>query len=540
MNFQPVNPRLPSAVAAFLATAGVSLTQSARVLFDVLPPASTAFANGANRIVTPGDLNGDGTPDFVVGLPLSKNGAGDVIAFDGKTGQVLWTVTGASGAGTCSGTGADALGASLAVVGDWSVPTDGISEIAIGVPGFEVSTGPGACAALGQVLIVNGKTGAIMDVTPNPGGNSKFGSSMSASQDFDQDGVGDLLVLDSGSVVNLTLSVTRGIGGLITVALVPPPAGIAPTQLGPTMDFDGDGRREELVVSDPASNAVEVWNMVNLTVLAHLTGPANSQFGFALESRFDPSSSMDWLLVGAPNALNFAGQVSEFKNTALVHLVTGAPNQRLGRSLAWGDVDANTKDELLAGGTFAVPVQVIDPAIGAVLQTATPNLPVNPVFVQVDDVAMLGDVDGDGFQDFVVAAGAFNGSRVQVMAGGPAVVLNPSFGPGCHPTGGPIPALTTTGYSPGNQTFSVSYPVPRQFTSMILATGTPDPLGSPCGGWLAQAQVFGTLNSLRQITVNVPLSLLGLNLGTQVVVFDVSAGPLVVVMTNAIAGTIGW
>ena len=130
-----------------------------------------------------GDVNGDGTPDVVVGAPGQTDGngnAGHAYVFDGDnlSGDPIEVLTGA-------GANGGNFGASLTPVGDL-VATDGVTDFVVGAPG-ELS-------GEGQVYFVDGSTvgGTVSTTTytsPNEGG--AFGAAVDS---FGAAGNRDLLV----------------------------------------------------------------------------------------------------------------------------------------------------------------------------------------------------------------------------------------------------------------------------------------------------------------------------------------------------------
>ena len=104
-------------------------------------------------LADPGDLNGDGVADLVVGAPGyavgGSNNKGRVFAFSGATGAVLWTADGVP----LSGAFGKVVGATADVTGD------GVPDLVVGDPGWG-----GSSTGLGRVVFVNGATGTLVGV----------------------------------------------------------------------------------------------------------------------------------------------------------------------------------------------------------------------------------------------------------------------------------------------------------------------------------------------------------------------------------------
>ncbi len=113
-------------------------------------------------VAGPGDLNGDGYPDLVVGTPPT------VRVYSGATGGELYLVTGPS-----------SFGQTLAAAGD--VDGDGRPEFLVGAP-YSVSA-----------YLYSGATGVLIHSWTGPTGSS-FGSSLSGAGDIDGDGITDVVV----------------------------------------------------------------------------------------------------------------------------------------------------------------------------------------------------------------------------------------------------------------------------------------------------------------------------------------------------------
>lgn len=119
-----------------------------------------------------GDQNGDGVPEFAVGLPRANQGAGRVDIFDGATRNRLYWLT---------GTANSRFGNALAALGD--VDGDGRGDYAVGAPSYNTALGSsigrvaifgqtvvGELAAYGQGCVGSNGTPDLVPVgTPRPG-----------------------------------------------------------------------------------------------------------------------------------------------------------------------------------------------------------------------------------------------------------------------------------------------------------------------------------------------------------------------------------
>ena len=195
-------------------SAGLSATGDQLVTQDNCTTASTSEEfDRFGATLAAGDFNGDGYDDLAVGAPNedvgSADSAGAVVVLFGSSGGL--TADGLWFAGnTTSGTSDenDTFGDAL-TTGDFD--GDGFVDLAIGVPGDEVSGEAGA----GSVILLYGgptyptypATGGIFhqDIPGVQGGSEAgdgFGAALTAG-DFDRDGFDDLAVGVPGEQVGI-------------------------------------------------------------------------------------------------------------------------------------------------------------------------------------------------------------------------------------------------------------------------------------------------------------------------------------------------
>ena len=150
----------PFLAAVLLATfTSVFAVPSLSAVFRIDNPSPAANAEFGTGIASLGDQNGDGVPDFMVGVP----GADRVDVFSGKDRTLIRSLHDPEGL-----TG---LQFGYAVVGIGDVNGDSVEDIAVGAPGpFGFATASlrpdwrRACAPpeWGRVFVFSGATGALI------------------------------------------------------------------------------------------------------------------------------------------------------------------------------------------------------------------------------------------------------------------------------------------------------------------------------------------------------------------------------------------
>lgn len=175
-----------------------------------------------------GDVNGDGTPDLVVGR------VGGARVFSGADGTAIYTLTPTAGS--------TRFGHAVAGLGDLN--GDGVSEIGVGAPG----TASGA----GRALVYSGQSGALlftMDGNPtvNLTARERMGSALAGIEDLDGDGVPEVIVGGGRNDANLAsyrgrVVVLSGATSAVLYDYLPSPSehGVG-ASVGPAGDVDGDG-----------------------------------------------------------------------------------------------------------------------------------------------------------------------------------------------------------------------------------------------------------------------------------------------------------
>lgn len=133
-----------------------------------------------------GDVDGDGTPDLLVGIPYREVGtlqsAGQTYLYSGATGERLYTLTAPDPeAGGKFGT---------AVAGPGDLDGDGRPDLLVGAPG----TDAGGQSWAGIAYAFSGPTGALLYTWSPLISNTRFGEVLDGAGDVDADGNPDVVI----------------------------------------------------------------------------------------------------------------------------------------------------------------------------------------------------------------------------------------------------------------------------------------------------------------------------------------------------------
>jgi hypothetical protein len=150
------------------------------VIHETVEPAGGRFGFDINSA---GDVNGDGRPDIIVGVPFDDSGgtdAGQVRILSGPDGSEVWSRAGANEG--------DALGGAVSGLPDLN--GDGIPEQVVGA----FNAGP---AQGGAALVLSGLNGSLLsELSPLPTA-VEFGQFFAHDAgDVDADGLGDIYIGD--------------------------------------------------------------------------------------------------------------------------------------------------------------------------------------------------------------------------------------------------------------------------------------------------------------------------------------------------------
>ncbi len=299
-------------------------------------------------------LDLDAAPDWLTLAPKQSGqgvAPGAVHPFSGATAHALGVIEG--------DTREAAAGSSLAAIDDWN--GDGVGELAVGLPRATVGTVPGS----GAVLILSGKDGSVLQTIDGVVRSGSFGAALTAMDDKDGDGIGDLLVGAPRSTGSGSLYWVGSAGGVASLFAAGSTAdGDFGSSLDTIADLDGDGWRDHVVgaprgyAAGPSAGAAYVISGADGSTLYSAYGASWEYLGYdvATSGDVDGDGTEDWL-VGAPWTNLYAGRV-----------------------------------DLYSGRTGQLIRSIQEPPTGVFLDRFGHS------------IAPLGDLDGDGAADFAVAA----------------------------------------------------------------------------------------------------------------------------------------
>jgi len=309
-----------------------------------------------------GDVNDDGTPDFVVGAPLDDDqgtNSGRVSVYSGLDGGLLYTWLGDSAS--------DALGVSVAGAGD--VNNDGFADVVAGASGDDDGATNG-----GSARVFSGNGGGVLWTWYGQHFGGSFGYSVDGAGNADGDAFDDVVIganhepvvgSNSGSV-----TIRSGQSGAVVWSV----GGAPSDQLGESVagcgDVDADGRDDVIggaILADPngdASGSATVFSGATGAVIHVFGGDATGdQLGHSVDGAgdFDGDGTPD-LVAGAPknnSTGNHAGMARVYSGASGAVLQTyfgkGGSDNFGGAVAGGGDTDADGLADVVVGAFRADP-----------------------------------------------------------------------------------------------------------------------------------------------------------------------------------------
>lgn len=247
-----------------------------------------------------GDVNGDGTPDIIVGSPFNDfNGfdTGSAYVYSGATGALIYTFRGDSPA--------DHLGGSpVGTAGD--VDADGMDDIIIGIRGADANEFQSGCAK-----VYSGATGALLYSISGNAEFEEFGYSASTAGDVNHDGHDDFIVgapfNENNGPFAGNVKVYSGASGALLYSIDGDAAGDRfGESVAPAGDFNRDGFDDFLVGASYDDNgltdsgSVRVYSGLDGSMLHEVNGTtASSVFGTSVAAGDINADGFNDVIVGA-------------------------------------------------------------------------------------------------------------------------------------------------------------------------------------------------------------------------------------------------
>ena len=355
------------------------------------------------------DFDGDDRNEYLIAAPYYGSGAGRVVVFNGHSGSV---------AAEHQGKAPSLFGYSAADAGD--VNADGTPDYIVGAPG------PLGNPIPGKAVVFSGA-----DHTPlhELTGTPRFGAAVTGIGDADGDGYDDFAV--GVEIYGFTPGVLFDGSGRVVVysGKTGQPLwsqeGFNPGDLlgggaGRVDDLDGDGH-DDLVVAawgaDGFNGRAYVFSAADGDLIRELAPGEPSPFGtfgqfFASGAGDINADGTGDIFIGDYFAFNGEGRAYVYSGAdgSILHTfrpeVAGDGGVGPGRGIP--DVDGDGHDDLIiaayrssAGVELGGKVYVYSGADGSILHEVTGAVPGDLLGV---DALSLGDLDGDGAQEFLLTA----------------------------------------------------------------------------------------------------------------------------------------
>jgi hypothetical protein len=384
-------------------------------------------------VASAGDVNGDGFADVEVGAKSYSSSTGRAYIFYG--GASMDTIVDVTMTGEST---SNFFGSSVASAGD--INADGYDDVVVGAYGYNANTG--------RVYIYYGGASmdATADVTMTGGGSSSdFGASASSAGDVNGDGYADVAVGSPsfGSSIGRAYIYLGG-ASMDTTADATMTGPATGSKFGNSIssagDTNGDGYDDWIVGAKIASSTGRAYvyyggaSIDSVPDVSLVGGAANDEFGASVAFTGDVNGDgYGDILVGASGYNSSTGRAyiyyggASMDTTADVTMTGGATSDLFGISVATaGDVNGDGYVDVVVG---ASGYSLSTGRAYIYYQSENLSSSTNRSISGPDSgnygfaVSGVGDVNGDGFEDWMVGAYAYNSStgRAYLYYGGTSV-----------------------------------------------------------------------------------------------------------------------
>jgi hypothetical protein len=398
-----------------------------------------------------GDVNGDGTPDLIVGHPNRDNPdddfsypAGAAHVFSGVDGSLLYTFYGTSPEGR--------FGYSVSGAGD--TDGDGFDDLVVGAPYH----GYGA-SFTGLARVFSGRDGSVLFTSYGDSLADQLGHAVSEAGDVDDDGFDDIIVGAPGDDVQGDASGSARVISGVNGAVIHTFNGLwEDDQLGRSVgsvgDVDQDGHDDLIVgtIRDQATGLywgnARVFSGADASLLFAPVGDDGwDNFGISVSGAGDVNGdAVPDFIVGdnldATGGVLGSATVFSGQDGSILHIFSGNGIwDGFGESVSGaGDVDGDGFDDLVVGarnedvvpgqGTgFARVYSGLDGSVLMTVKGASYNDALGT------SVSGAGDVDGDGLDEVIIGVPGPLTSASMVLSGN----VPPPFTAFCFGDGGVTP-----------------------------------------------------------------------------------------------------
>ena len=281
---------------------------------------------------------------------------------------------------------------------------DGVLDILVGSPGYSSNTG--------RVTIVSGRTGNVIQQIPGGAVGDRFGSSISDIGDLNADGKTDLLIGASGYPSGQDWGKAVVLSGAdFTTSFATYFGAGAGSKLGAAVLGAGDINNDSIpdyLISEPGPNIVRAISGRFRNVLYTLNDPFTNGFGVYLLRPGDTRGiGAETLLVSVYSSGNGAIEEFDLRTGAPITTISGGGGGHFSvKLLAVGDVDED------GGADFAVslPAYPSNGTVGQVQILSGKTGSVLWMYSGLNGGGSFGtglgaaDADGDGKLDMVIGA----------------------------------------------------------------------------------------------------------------------------------------
>ncbi|MEM7311153.1 MAG: hypothetical protein AAF682_31085, partial [Planctomycetota bacterium] len=338
-----MRPLIALPLLPLFATSG--LAQS--TVHDVTGSAAESFGQVCDTI---GDTDGDGYAEFLVGAwrhdPSGIFDAGAVFVYDGATGALTDTIPG-TGVGDHMGYGSSGAG---------DINGDGFADICAAADEDDTAAGSNA----GSAILVSGFDGSTIWTLEGEDAGDLFGWSTAAVGDVDGDGRDDVLIgalnAEGGASPNNAGSITAFSGqtGLPIHTIYGSVAnGNLGSNVGRAGDVNADGHADLIAAQ---GNLARVFSGLDASVLWEFNVAGGGFSGVRVSGGFDANGDGHAdLIVGAPSFTASTGQAVVFSGAdgSTLHSLTGSTTgEQFGSNVAGaGDVNGDGYGDFVVGIT---------------------------------------------------------------------------------------------------------------------------------------------------------------------------------------------